>query len=151
MIAILPDGDIDKMGESLSLEKIQQLGVDMFSQDVDVYLPRFKMEASYGLGPILSEMGMPDAFSERDADFSGMTGRPNLYISKVIHKARVEVNEEGSEAAAATAVIMAPKSYHVEVKEVFRADRPFLFIIVHNKTGAILFMGRLSNPLLRPE
>jgi serpin B len=151
MIAILPDGDIDKMGESLTLDQIKQLGVDMFLQEVDVILPSFKMEAGYGLGGMLSEMGMPDAFSEKDADFSGMTGRPNLYISKVIHKARVEVNEEGSEAAAATAVIMAPKSYHVVVKEVFRADRPFLFMIVHNKTGAILFMGRLSNPSLKPE
>ena len=146
MIAILPDGDIDKMGESLTLEKIQQLGVDMFSQDVDVILPRFKLEAGYGMAGMLAEMGMPDAFSEKLADFSGMTGRPNLYISKVIHKARVEVNEEGSEAAAATAVIMAPKSVHIVMKEVFCADRPFLFMIVHNQTGAILFIGRLSNP-----
>ena len=146
MIAILPDGDIEKMGQSLSLETIQQLCVDMYSEEVDVFLPRFKLEAGYMLAPTLSAMGMPDAFSEKLADFSGMTGRPNLYISKVIHKARVEVNEEGSEAAAATAVIMAPKSVHLEKKEVFRADRPFLFMIVHNSTGAILFMGRLSNP-----
>jgi serpin B len=146
MIAILPDGDIEKMGQSLSIETIQQLCVDMYSEEVDVFLPRFKLEAGYMLAPTLSAMGMPDAFSEKLADFSGMTGRPNLYISKVIHKARVEVNEEGSEAAAATAVIMAPKSVHLEKKEVFRADRPFLFMIVHNSTGAILFMGRLSNP-----
>jgi serpin B len=77
-----------------------------------------------------------------------MTHHADLYISKVLHKARVEVNEEGSEAAAATAVIMAPKSAHVEMKRVFRADHPFLFIIVHNSTGAILFMGRLSNPAI---
>ena len=147
MIAILPDGDIDKMGESLSLDQIKQLCVDMFSQEVDVILPRFKMEAGYGLGGMLSEMGMPDAFSEKLADFSGMTGRPNLFISKVIHKARIEVNEEGSEAAAATAVVMSEKSMMLE-KAVFHADRPFLFMIVHNSTGAILFMGRLSNPSL---
>jgi len=145
MIAILPDGDIDKMGESLTLDKIRQLSVDMFSQDVDVYLPRFKMEAGYGLGGMLSDMGMPDAFIENLANFSGMTGQPDLYIDKVIHKARIEVNEEGSEAAAATAVIMVTKAMMTD-KAVFRADRPFLFMIVHNKTGAILFMGRLSNP-----
>jgi serpin B len=95
-------------------------------------------------------MGMPDAFSENVADFSGMTGKPGLYIGKVIHKARVEVNEEGSEAAAATAVIMEEKAMMMD-KAVFRADRPFLFIIGHNKTGAILFMGRLSNPAQKPE
>jgi serpin B len=145
MVAILPDSDIDKMGQSLTLDQIKQLCVDMFSQDVDVILPRFKMEAGYGMGPMLSEMGMPDAFSVKNADFSGMTGRPNLYIGKVIHKARIEVNEEGSEAAAATGVVMVEKAMMMD-KAVFRADRPFLFIIVHNKTGAILFMGRLSNP-----
>jgi serpin B len=148
MIAILPYGDIDKLGESLTLDQIKQLGVDMFLQDMDVILPRFKMEAGYSMGPMLAEMGMPDAFSIKLADFSGMTGQPNLYIGEVIHKARVEVNEEGSEAAAATAVIMAPKAVRMEEKEVFRADRPFLFMIVHNKTGAILFIGRLSNPSL---
>lgn len=146
MIVILPDGDMEKFGKSLSLDTIRQLGADMYSEEVDLFLPRFKMEASYGLGGMLSEMGMPDAFSEQLADFSGMTGRPDLYISKVLHKARVEVNEEGSEAAAATAVIMVPKSARFEVKQVFRADHPFFFIIVHNSTGAILFMGRLANP-----
>jgi serpin B len=146
MIAILPDGDIDKMGENLTLDQINQLCVDMFSQDVDVILPRFKMEAGYGLGGMLSAMGMPDAFLDVMANFSGMTGRPNLYIGAVIHKARIEVNEEGSEAAAATAVIMETKS--MMDKAVFRADRPFFFIITHHKTGAILFIGRLSNPSL---
>jgi serpin B len=150
MIAILPDGDIDKMGAGLTLDQINQLVVDMFSQDVDVILPRFKMEAGYRMEEMLPSMGMPDAFSENVADFSGMTGKPGLYIGKVIHKARVEVNEEGSEAAAATAVIMEEKAMMMD-KAVFRADRPFLFIIGHNKTGAILFMGRLSNPAQKPE
>jgi serpin B len=147
MVAILPDNDIEKMGESLSLNNIRQLSVDMFPQEIDVFLPRFKMEAAYGLAGMLSEMGMSDAFSEKTADFSGMTGQHNLYISKVLHKARVEVNEEGSEAAAASAIIMAHRMARKNINnEVFRADRPFLFMIVHNSTGAILFMGRLSNP-----
>jgi serpin B len=75
-----------------------------------------------------------------------MTSQHKLYISKVLHKARIEVNEEGSEAAAATSVGMVEMAMQREINEVFRADRPFLFMIVHNSTGAILFMGRLSNP-----
>ena len=148
MIVILPDGDIEKMGKSLSLDTIRQLSADMYSENVDLFLPRFKMEASYGLGGMLSDMGMPDAFIDQIANFSGMTGQSGLYIGSVIHKARVEVNEEGSEAAAATAVIMDTKSFNLERKQTFRADHPFLFIIVHNPTGAILFMGRLSNPTI---
>lgn len=146
MIVILPSGDAEKLGEELSVDTIHKLRSQMRSREVDVTLPRFKLEARYGLGPILSEMGMPDAFSEMRADFSGMTGSPNLYISAVIHKARIEVNEEGSEAAAATAVIMIPKSMEVDMKETFRADRPFIFMIVHKTTGSILFMGRMSDP-----
>jgi serpin B len=148
MIVIMPDGDIDKMGESLTLDQIKQLAVDMHSEKVDLFLPRFKLEASYGLGGMLSDMGMPDAFIDQIANFSGMTGQPGLYIGSVIHKARVEVNEEGSEAAAATAVIMDTKSFELEMKQTFRADHPFLFIIVHNPTGAILFMGRMSKPTI---
>jgi serpin B len=148
MIAILPDSDIDKMGAGLTLDQIKQLGVDMFSQEVDVILPRFKMEAGYDMAGMLAEMGMPDAFSKRQADFSAMTSQHKLYIGKVLHKARVEVNEEGSEAAAATSVGMVEMAMERKVVEVFRADRPFLFMIVHNSTGAILFMGRLSNPSL---
>jgi len=146
MIAILPDGDIDKVGESLSLDKIKQLCVDMFPLRVEVIIPRFKMEAGYGLGGMLSEMGMPDAFSRQQADFSAMTKEHKLWIGKVLHKARIEVNEEGSEAAAATSVGMVEMAMQRDVHEVFRADRPFIFMIVHNSTGAILFMGRLSNP-----
>ena len=146
MIAILPDGDIEKMGESLSLDKLQQLRGEMRSQEVDLSLPRFKFETRYLMGNNLSAMGMPEAFAERLADFSGITGGKDLYISSVIHQAMIDVNEEGSEAAAATAVVMSAKSARFEMPETFRADRPFLFMIVHNSTGSILFMGRVSSP-----
>jgi serpin B len=146
MIAILPDSDIEKMGASLSLEKIQQLCVDMRSQEVNVFLPRFKFDTRYLLGSDLSAMGMPDAFSEGLADFSGITGKKDLYITSVIHQAMIDVNEEGSEAAAATAVVMGTKSMRIDLPETFRADKPFLFMIVHNATGSILFIGRVSNP-----
>jgi serpin B len=155
MIAILPDpeqgGDIDKLSATLTVDEIDKLRRDMDLQNVEVFFPRFNLEAGYSLGSTLAAMGMPDAFSEERADFSGMTGSPNLYIGKVIHKARIEVNEEGSVAAAATAVIMLPKSMPMSRPEVFRADRPFLFMIVHDTTGSILFMGKLSNPAIKPE
>jgi serpin B len=115
-------------------------------QKVQLYLPRFKLETSYDLALPLKTMGMRDAFDMERADFRGM-GWPKgrLYISQAKHKAFVEVNEEGTEAAAATAVEMATKSMPAP-PEVFRADRPFLFLIRHDATGTLLFMGRMVNP-----
>ena len=97
------------------------------------------------VGKILQEMGMKDAFSRR-ADFSGMTGREDLWVSAVAHKAFVEVNEEGTEAAAATGVIM--RGTAVVQIPVFRADRPFVFMIRDNRSGSILFIGRVMNPVV---
>jgi serpin B len=91
-------------------------------------------------------MGMQQAFTDV-ADFSGMTGKKDLLISKVIHKAFVAVDEKGTEAAAATGVVMAPSAGPVrEEPAVFRADHPFIFLIRDKKSGSILFMGRLANP-----
>lgn len=146
MIAILPDADVDKFGETLSLGEIDQLRSHMRSREVDVFLPRFKFETRYLLQDALTAMGMPEAFDQYLADFSGMTGNKALYIFRVIHQAMIDVNEEGSEAAAATAVVMNEKSVQMDMKAAFRADRPFLFLIVHNSTRSILFMGRLSSP-----
>ena len=90
---------------------------------------------------------MQAAFSQDKADFSGMTDAEKLYISAVLHKAFVAVDEEGTEAAAATAVVMKPTAIPVRQEpKVFRADHPFLFLIRHNATGDILFFGRVSNP-----
>jgi serpin B len=94
-------------------------------------------------------MGMPLAFQRAGADFSGMTGKPDLWISGVIHKAFVDVNEEGTEAAAATGVIMRfamARQAQPQVPIIFRADHPFVFVIRDNRSGAILFMGRVSDP-----
>ena len=112
-------------------------------QEVRLFMPKFTVTDSFELSKVLKEMGMRDAFGS-SADFSGMNGRKDLYISKVVHKAFVDVNEQGTEAAAATAVIIKRRSIRV-LPEV-RADRPFVFLIRHNQTGAILFMGRLSEP-----
>ena len=116
------------------------------SQEVDVYLPRFAVTSEFGLAETLKSMGMTDAFAVDKADFSGMTGEKDLFLSAVIHKAFVDVNEEGTEAAAATAVVMKAANGHSEPKPVFRADHPFVFLIRHVKTGSILFMGRVMNP-----
>jgi len=108
-------------------------------------IPKFELETEYTLNDILSDMGIKDAFNFGVADFSGMDGTNYLFISKVIHKAFVEVNEEGTEAAAATAIVMEgtafePKTY------TFIADHPFIFLIQQKETGAVLFMGKVTNP-----
>eukprot|EP00745_Piridium_sociabile_P030350 TRINITY_DN50310_c0_g1_i1.p1 TRINITY_DN50310_c0_g1~~TRINITY_DN50310_c0_g1_i1.p1 ORF type:complete len:140 (-),score=32.75 TRINITY_DN50310_c0_g1_i1:38-421(-) len=115
----------------------------MHEQDVQLSLPRFSVESSLALKDVLSSLGMKQAFSEK-ADFSGMINEPeDLLISQVFHKAVVEVNEEGSEAAAATAVVMLC-SYQIPMR--FVADRPFVFFIVDNRADVILFSGRLVSP-----
>lgn len=120
------------------------------SRKVDVYLPRFKLRSEFLLSRTLKSMGMSLAFSDA-ADFSLVSRSESLMISEVVHQAFVDVDEEGTEAAAATAVLLAPTSAPFEPREppkpiLFRADHPFLFAIRDNRTGAVLFMGRLARP-----
>jgi serpin B len=117
----------------------------MRERSVAVWMPRFKTTSSFNLNEVLKSMGMTEAFS-MDADFSGMTGNKELYLSAVLHKAYVDVNEEGTEAAAATAAVMTLKGRPPEKRVVFRADHPFVFIIRDNSTDSILFMGRVTDP-----
>jgi len=138
-----PDG-LAELEEELTTDTLAQLMEGLHDAELEVYLPKFKME--WGAGSLkddLAAMGMAVAFSG-DADFSGMTGRRDLFISDVVHKAFVEVNEEGTEAAAATGVIM--KLTAVMETPAFRADHPFTFLIRDNKLHRILFMGRVVNP-----
>jgi serpin B len=110
-------------------------------------LPRFKMTQQFQLAGTLSAMGMTQAFQRSEADFSGMTGKRDLWISAAIHKAYIDVNEEGTEAAAATGIVMRGMVMaRPQPPIVFRADHPFLFLIRDNRSGAILFMGRISDP-----
>lgn len=112
---------------------------------VSVYLPKFKMASMFKLDKTLATMGMTDAFIDK-ANFAGMDGRAEgLYISAVLHKAFVEVNEQGTEAAAATSVVMGARGFSPE-PPTFRADHPFLFLIEEKKSGSILFMGRVADP-----
>ena len=117
-----------------------------YEREVHVHLPRFKVEKSFRLNEPLQALGMKSAFA--GADFSGMhTGGEQLDISAVIHKAFVDVNEEGTEAAAATGVVVGTRSVAPPpMPRYFRADRPFLFLIRDNTTGSVLFLGRLTNP-----
>lgn len=114
---------------------------------VEIFLPRFKLESKFELNGTLARMGMSDAFTQK-ADFSGMDGTKSLFISGVFHKAWGEVNEEGTEAAAATAVVARATAIMkpLEPPPVFRADHPFVFLIRDTRSGTILFLGRLSNP-----
>ncbi|MBM3981685.1 MAG: serpin family protein [Planctomycetes bacterium] len=114
-------------------------------EDVKVSLPKFKFAVPTDLLAVLQTMGVRDAFDPARANFAGMTDRAaGLHVTRVIHKAFIETDEAGTEAAASTAVVMSLRSTP-QVKE-FRADRPFLFVIKHEATGAILFMGRVSDP-----
>jgi serpin B len=146
MVILLPEeGSFAIFEESLSAEKVTSVLEALEYQQVSVTMPKFEFESEFGLGQTLVEMGMPDAFSG-EADFSGMTGTRDLFITEVIHKAFVGVDEEGTEAAAATAVVMAEMAMAPEEPVVVIVDRPFLFFIRDIETGAILFLGRVVDP-----
>ena len=148
MIVFLPK-EIDGLAElerNLTNDNVKNWIDKLFNSyesEILVSLPKFKTTCEFELSKILSDMGMPSAFSLPPADFSGMTGRKDLFISKVIHKAFVDVNEEGTEAAAATAVVMLRG---ISRPLSFRADHPFMFLIRENKTGSILFIGSIVDP-----
>lgn len=152
MIILLPrevEG-LAKLEKQLSGQNVQQWLTELDKapiQEIELYMPKYKLETGYDLVPPCKALGMKDAFdTSGKADFSGM-GWPKgkLWIFQIKHKAFVEVNEEGTEAAAATAVGM--QATAVRFYPVFRADHPFLFLIRDNQTGSILFMGRVVNPL----
>jgi serpin B len=147
MIILLPKkfDALDKFEKTLTPDNLAQWLSEIHKREVVVFMPKFKMTSQFGLADVLKSMGMKDAFSS-DADFSGINGKRDLLISAVIHKAYVEVNEEGTEAAAATGVVMRLTSIGPAPIPVFRADHPFLFLIRDNLTGSILFVGRVTNP-----
>ena len=149
MLVLLPKGHtLEAAGLSLDARSVAALNQALEYRRVHVFFPRFRMETTYGLNKVLSDMGMPGAFIWGVSDLSGMDGTRDLYIGGVYHKAYVDVNEEGTEAAAATAVDvrMASSEIPMEPIPVFCADRPFMFLIQESDTGNILFMGRMMNP-----
>ena len=128
------------------MEKLQEWTLPnlMRKMKVAVRLPKFKLEGEYDLHSPLSSLGMRDLFDGSRADLSGMSGAPDLFVSKAVHKSFVEVNEEGTEAAAATGIVYSITSY--TPPQTFTADHPFLFFIRHNTTNNILFFGRFTSP-----
>jgi serine protease inhibitor len=146
MIVLLPR-EIDGLAgleELLTVENLGRWTKHLWRCEVQVFLPRFEITFPFRLDNALRSMGMVDAFG--DADFSAMDGTKSLCIAAVLHKAFIAVNEEGTEAAAATAAVMADMGLSMP-PPIFRADHPFVFLIRENRTGSILFLGRVANPV----
>jgi len=146
MFVILPKKDIKSIIPRLSTKIFESWRHDLMLEKVDVYLPKFKIECGYMLVEPLIKMGIKDAFNETKADFSKITGGKDLYISTVIHKTFCDVNEEGTEAAAVTAIVMNTKSMGSFDRKIFKADHPFIYAIVDNNTGVMLFLGKMVEP-----
>jgi serpin B len=150
MVVLLPR-TVDGLGNleaELTTQNLKAWTGNLRHKKVIVFLPKFRVTSGFSLAETLAGLGMPDAFDGDLADFSGMDGRRDLFISAVAHKAFIEVNEEGTEAAAATAVMVGltglPQTN--APPPVFRADHPFLFFIRDNSNGSILFLGRVTDP-----
>ncbi|XP_028259219.1 antithrombin-III [Parambassis ranga] len=149
MVIILPSRDttLSKVEETLDLRKLSGWLDQLRETTVSVHIPRFRVEDSFSLKEKLEAMGLTDLFSADRASLPGMLedGRDDLYISDAFHKAFLEVNEEGSEAAAATAVVAVGRSLNMN-REVFQANRPFLLLIRESTINALLFTGRVADP-----
>ncbi|MFN8258791.1 MAG: serpin family protein [Bacteroidales bacterium] len=149
MLIFLPKekGNFTEAIKKLDFERYNSLNNKFAQETVNLKIPKFTMTAEFELSKTLTEMGMPLAFTDL-ADFSGMTPEKNLKIDKVIHKAFIDVSEKGTEAAAATAVVVVTKSVSPDARKViyFKADHPFIFLIKENSTGQILFLGVMNNP-----
>ena len=139
MLVILPDNidGIDALEDSITADMIKQWRQEVHSTDITLVLPKFKIEATYDLIMILKDLGIRDVFNPSIADLSGIGNSPNLYVSSAFQKTFVDVNENGTEAAAVTALALSDSS-----SPLFVANHPFIFVIQDDETGAILFMGK---------
>lgn len=143
LLPLQPDA-LSALESRIGADWLQSALGALSQHEVNVALPRFKTRFRVYLAKTLAAMGMPSAFAPRQADFSGMDGSRDLFITKVMHEACIDVNEEGTEAAAATGVVMGRASISPTVQ--FNADHPFLLLIREQAGGTILFMGRVRNP-----
>ncbi|XP_045383287.1 serpin B10 [Lemur catta] len=148
LLILLPEdiSGLEQLEKAITYEKLNEwTREDMMElYEVQLHLPKFKLEESYDLKSTLSSMGMSDAFDQSKADFSGMSLEKNLYLSNVFHKAFVEINEQGTEAAVGTGSEI---GFRIRVPSIeLNVDHPFLFFIRHNKTNSILFYGRFCSP-----
>jgi serpin B len=146
MLVIVPD-DLEEYEQNFSGEQLAEIVKSMQPEQLELSLPKFSYDSSFSLVDALSVLGMPAAFDPDAADFSGITGQRDLFISDVLHKAFVDVNEDGTEAAAATGLIMSVTSAMADPVRM-AVDRPFLFVILDKDSGALLFVGRVLDPRL---
>jgi serpin B len=147
MVIVLPaEGQFAQFEQSLDAERLGAVVPSLQTANVHLTLPKFTYSTRLGLKQTLTAMGMKDAFAPGVADLSGMDGSPDLFIMDVLHKAYVKVNEAGTEAAAATGVVVGATSAPPPPAEM-RINRPFLFLIRHRETGTILFVGRVVDPM----
>jgi serpin B len=145
MDIIMPDaGKFTSFESAMTADKVNGIIGSLQNSFIALTLPKFSFDSSFSLKSALSALGMPIAFDPNQADFSGITGNTDLHISDVVHKAFVAVDEEGTEAAAATGVVIGLAAMPQNSMTV---DRPFIFLIRDIKTGAILFVGRVLNPV----
>ena len=144
MTIVVPD-DLAGFVDGLTAERLADVTAALAPRTVALSLPKFGFETRAELSDLLAALGMPSAFDPGRADFSGITAELDLVISKVIHQANIDVDEKGTEAAAATAVVMDTTGGPVDVVTV-RVDRPFLFAIRDRETGAVVFLGQVTDP-----
>ncbi|MFX1451273.1 MAG: serpin family protein [Promethearchaeota archaeon] len=151
MVILLPKTiqDLEYFEKNLTIDQLDNMLKNSNLQSLLVYVPKFEFKTAYNLNSNLMNLGMKDAFLKDEADFSGMTGEKDFYIDLIIHKAYINVNEEGTEAAAITAVLVTPTGLPPPPPPTFKADHPFLFFILDKQNGGILFMGRIMDP--QPE
>ena len=145
MMVLLPKENYSLSDVEINKDNIETWSSSLVEEEVRVYFPKFEFDTKYFMRKTLTSMGMTDAFSG-SADFSGMNGNQNLFIGKVIHQAYVKVDEKGTEAAAATVVVMELTSAGPGNQIVFKADHEFVFLIKEKSTGQILFLGKVVNP-----
>jgi serpin B len=144
MVVVVPTGALSSFEQQLTAATFAEVTYAMSTRAVDLYLPKFRFDAPLEVKPILQELGMTDAFTDGAADFSPIDGTRDLVITDVLHKGFVAIDERGTEAAAATAVIVGPTS--IPEPATMLVDRPFLFFIRDIPTDAILFVGRVVDP-----
>ena len=149
MAVVLPDGPLTTLRPAIAAGGLSDLLAGTSRYQVTLSLPRFRVEAAFDLVPVLRRLGVRQAFT-RQADFSGITAAEQLLISAVAHKAYVDVDEQGTEAAAATALSFRPSAaFRAPPAVTMTVDRPFLFVILHTPTGLPLFVGQVSHPGVR--
>uniref|UniRef100_A0A3B3DMT9 Serpin peptidase inhibitor, clade E (nexin, plasminogen activator inhibitor type 1), member 3 n=2 Tax=Oryzias melastigma TaxID=30732 RepID=A0A3B3DMT9_ORYME len=133
---------LSSLESQLTARQLASWNVGLRRTKMDIFLPRFRMESRFNLRSVLPSMGISDAFDPTAADFTGISMEDGLYLSDAFHEVRIEVKEDGTKAAAATAMVLLKRSR----APVFKADQPFLFLLRQLNTGSILFMGRVMNP-----